>query len=182
MKRLFIDMDNTITDYNEAAVSWYNKKLGELMRSDELDEYEIWKNYSLHPEEGRKLNREMWDTDGFWRNMEPIRDSLNVIKKLQKEYDIWLVSKPVYNFNCVYEKWEWAKIHLRGLEERLLFIGTDASVLVGDAMVDDDYRRLITFTGKRLLFKQYYNKQMHQNFGFFVMNWKEVWETLHGIV
>ena len=181
MRRLFVDMDNTITDYNGAAVRWYNEKLDAHVRVEDLEEFNIWKAYDVHPEEGAKLQREMHDSNGFWRNMESYQKALNLIRKLNKEYEIWIISKPVYNFNCVYEKWEWTKIHLRGLEERMIFIGDDASMLDGFALVDDSYERLLSFTGKRLLFQQYYNKQMHRNFGFFVTNWEDVWETLHGI-
>ena len=178
--RIFIDLDNTLADYTEAAVDYYNHELGYSVKVEDLTEYAIWKNYELSPAVGKEMSKKMWDSDGFWRGMEPIYGSLNAVKRLSRKHDVWIVTRPVYNFNCMYEKWEWLKVHLPGCEEKLLCIGTDASVLSGDILIDDDYRRLMTFQGKRFLFEQYYNKQMHENFGFFVQSWPEAEEMLNG--
>ena len=178
--RIFVDMDNTLCDFNEAAVRWFNGTLGCNKKVEELTEYEIWKNYDLYPEEGRSLNKSMFETDGFWRNMEPLFGSLNVLKGLSKKHDIWIVSRPQYNYNCVYEKWEWVKVHLPGFEKRMILMGDDVSCLSGDALIDDDYKRLVTFQGKRIMFRQYYNTSMYNVFGYYVHDWKEVGELFNG--
>jgi len=180
--RIFLDMDNTITDYNEAAVNFYNKELGYSVKVEDLVEYQMYENFGLSDSNGAQINKKMWDTDGFWREMEPYYGSLNAVKRLSKKHDIWIVTRPAYNFNCMYEKWEWLKVHLPGFEEKLISIGLDGSVLRGDVLVDDDVRRLMTFHGKRFLFKQYYNVQNCKDFKFFVRNWPEAEEKLSGAI
>lgn len=178
-KTLFVDMDNTLTDFNSAACEWFNLKLGRAVDPGELTEYAVWKHYGLSEAEGEKLTREMFATDGFWRNMDPLRGCNNALKRLSKQYDVYVVTRAVWNYNCPFEKYEWVKVHLPWLSEKLIMT-EHKHLLSGFALVDDDYRNLIYFQGKRVLFMQYYNKHMQQ-FGFHPANWAEVEELLSGV-
>ena len=184
--RIFIDLDNTICDYNESALGWYNAKLQPEVRLQEKDltDYEIPKDFGVVGEyEIKQLNKKMWETEGFWRGMEPVKGALNVVRELDKRHDVWIKTHAQMNWNCIVEKHEWIRVHLRDLAEKIIFVPShDLSILNGDVLIDDDYRALSMFQGKRVMLKQYYNIQMSEMFGYYVSDWGEIKELFDGII
>jgi len=189
MKRLFLDMDNVITDYSEAACSWLNKEFRnrkydertELFRTrvpDQLEQYEVLKNYKLYDLlEIKRLNQAMWDTPGFWDSMLPISGMGNELPKLREKYEIYIATRPIWNLVCVPEKLSWIQTHLPFLyPDRIIFTG-NKGILSGDILVDDNFQHLLEFQGKRIIFTQPYNLAYTQ-FGFRVDSWKELVQLL----
>ena len=72
MQRLFLDMDNVITDYSYSACEWFNKELGrpkykgeypvDLM-PENIKDYSMWKNYYLPKNIGKSLQEQMFEDD-----------------------------------------------------------------------------------------------------------------------
>ena len=182
--RVYLDMDNTLVDYNEAALEWYNKKLKPEhgVKESDLTEYAILKDFGIRVEYERdKLNSEMWMTRGFWRGMSPNKNALNVVRGIMKKHDVWVKTRAQLTWLCVEEKYEWLRMHLRDLADKIIFLPSQGTqVLNGDVLVDDDYRALSTFQGKRVMFAQYYNRHMSDMFGYYVTSWDGVGELFDG--
>ena len=182
--RIFIDMDNTLCDYNEAALEWLNRKLRPEhgVRESELTTYSIPKDFGIVGDyEIDQLNKEMWATRGFWRGMSPNKNALNVVRGICKEHDVWVKTRAQLTWLCVEEKYEWLKMHLRDLADKMIFLPSQGTqVLSGDVLIDDDYRALDTFQGKRVMYMQYYNRHMSEMFGYYVTSWDEIKELFDG--
>lgn len=111
MKRVFIDMDDTICDFigpfrnNQFKIKYPQSKLG------------------------------------FFFDLEPLENSIESVKKLLSKYDVWFLTRPsIKNTNCYTEKAEWIKKYFgEDLLEKLI-ICPNKSLVKGDYLIDDDYR------------------------------------------
>lgn len=185
---IFVDLDNTLCDYNEAALDWCNSNLvghgGPRKLLCDLTQYEIPKDFGVRGDyEIKAVDQKMWGTEGFWLHMEPIKGALAVVRKLAKTHDVWIKTVVQPNYNCVHEKHEWVLMHLRDLADRIvLLLDHTTQVLSGDVLIDDDYRALASFQGKRVMLRQYYNVAQAEMFGYYMNDWKEIGEFFDGIV
>lgn len=75
---------------------------------------------------------------GFFTNLEPIPNSIYIVKELMKTYDVWILTRPSYmNPLCYTEKRIWIEKYF-GLEFcKKLIICPDKSLVKGDFLVDD---------------------------------------------
>ena len=189
MQRLFLDMDNVITDYSYSACEWFNKELGrpkykgeypvDLM-PENIKDYSMWKNYYLPKNIGKPLQEQMFEDSEFWRTMDPITGSLNYIRKLNSKYEVYIATAAKYNDVCVQEKVDWIKKHLPFIHEERLVFSMNKSILYGDILVDDFWKYLLQFEGRCVLFLQPYNESRFDQFGYAVSGWRELWELLNG--
>lgn len=77
-------------------------------------------------------------TYGFYTSLEPIKGAIEAYKKLEKNYDVWILTRPSYqNPMCYTEKRIWVEQYL-GLEvAKKLIICWDKGLLKGDYLIDD---------------------------------------------
>ena len=75
---------------------------------------------------------------GFFLKLEEIPGAIEGFKKLQKKYDVWILTRPSFmNVNCYTEKAQWVWDHLGyDVLEKTIFSG-DKSLLIGDYLIDD---------------------------------------------
>ncbi len=91
---------------------------------------------------------------GFFRDLDEIPNAISSFKKLEKEYDVCVLTRPSFkNINCFTEKAEWILNNLgyKALEKSI-FSG-DKSRLIGDYLIDDgDNANQDKFNGKLIKF------------------------------
>lgn len=111
MKRVYVDMDDTIYDFLGA----YNKAKFE------------------NP--AQKFPQSQW---GFFLNLKPLPDAIESFKILQTKYDLWILTRPSFkNINCFSEKAYCIQEHFGyDVLEKLILCG-DKSLLKGDYLIDD---------------------------------------------
>lgn len=187
MKTLFLDMDNVITDFSGAACDWFNDALqsprykGDYpmdLMPEHIKIYTIWENYHLPKGLGESLLKQMFDDPNFWY-MAPMTGAINGVKNLCELYNTYIVTAPVWNDVCVPEKIDWIKVHLPFFElERLIFT-RDKSILRGDILVDDYWKYLTQFDGRRILFRHSYGESGLCDY--IVYNWKQLEELLNAL-
>lgn len=107
MKRVYVDMDGVIADYNAMA-----HKMGYA-----LDDA------SRHP--------------GFFTKLEPIAGSIEAIKQLSKKYDVYILTAASWTNPVSFaEKIEWIKKYFPSMYKRAIF-SDNKSLLQGDYLIDD---------------------------------------------
>lgn len=112
MKKLMIDMDGVLCDYD-----YQYSKYKELTKKE-------------YPQ----------STIGFFRDITPIDGAIDATKELIKcgLYDVWILSSPsVKNPHCYSEKREWIEKYF-GLDFcNKLILSTNKGLIKGDILVDD---------------------------------------------
>ena len=111
MKRVYIDMDDTLCDF-----------MGPF-RSGE------WK--LKYPQ----------SKVGFFLNLQPFDCAIEGVKLLQAKYDVWILTRPsIKNTHCYTEKAEWIKKYFGEKMLHKLILCPDKSLVKGDFLIDDDSR------------------------------------------
>jgi 5'-nucleotidase len=109
MKRVYIDMDDTICDF---------------MGPFKTGEYK-----SKFPQ----------SKVGFFLGLEPLDFAIEGVKLLQTKYDVWILTRPsIKNTNCYTEKAEWVKKYFGEQMLEKLILCPDKSLVKGDYLIDDD--------------------------------------------
>ena len=127
MKRIFVDLDDVMCNFSKA---YLEKKSPEC--------YYPQSDY------------------GFFRNLEPIEDSIESYKILENHYDVWILTAPsIHNPLCYSEKREWVEKHLGFETCKKLIISPNKGLLKGDYLIDDNIHE--GFEGELLHFG--YNKK-----------------------
>jgi len=124
MKRIFVDMDDTICDF-----------MGPF-RSGEF-----------------KLKYPQSKV-GFFLDLEPIDFAIEGVKLLQEKYDVWILTRPsIKNTHCYTEKAEWIKKYFGESMLEKLILCPDKSLVKGDYLIDDDIRHgQLEFEGEHIQF------------------------------
>lgn len=117
MKRLFIDMDDTLCDFSGA------------------------KKEALEKEPGIEWPQSQFD---FFRTLKPLPGAVETFKKLEEYYEVHVLSRPsAENMLCFTEKAVWVRDHLGQevlSEQRFHLSGRkDYFAETGDAILIDDY-------------------------------------------
>ena len=109
MKRVYIDMDRTLVDYDGG----FNKI----------------KNAIKYPQS--KI--------GFWLDLSPIQGAIESFKYLESKYDVWILTRPSFhNFNSYSEKAQWVREKLGFEAQKRTILCGDKSLVKGQYLIDDD--------------------------------------------
>lgn len=170
---IFVDMDDVIADTYGKHIEMYNQEFEKNLSLDHFKSGEVWQNVpEMHQGSIRKHAR----TDGFFRDLMPIKDSIPVMEKLCKKHEVYIASAATQFPNSLREKSDW-------LDEFFPFIGWEYRImcghkfiLKGDLLIDDRTLNLDKFDGETLLFNSPHN--VHENGHERVKSWLEVADKL----
>ena len=170
MKRLIVDMDDVIADATGQFILYYEKEFGVRVSRDSLN----------HKEEGlgfpgnHDIVLEFPYRATFFQTMVPNEDSQEVLEKLNKKYELFIVSAAMQFPLSLFEKFKWLEEHFKFLHwKQIVFCGSKA-VVHGDYMIDDLPYNLETFNGEKFLFTAPHN--LHIDTYPRINNWKEAGE------
>lgn len=126
-KRVYIDMDNTLCDFQGKSEEMKIKSKGTL----------------VYPQ----------SQYGFFTSLEPLPGALAAYRQLEEVYEVYILTAPSYmNPLCYTEKRVWVEQHL-GLETtKNLIICKRKGLLKGNFLIDDHLYP--EFEGEQLLFGQ----------------------------
>lgn len=170
MKRLIVDMDDVMADATGQFINYYEKEFGVRVDRAILN--------GKGEGEGFPANHdtiaEFPYRDNFFRTMDVNENCREVMEKLNKKYDVFIVSAAMEFPQSLAEKLEWIKEHFAFLTwKQIVFCGSK-SVVYGDYMIDDLVHNLERFNGEKFIFTAPHNIQLnHFNR---LNNWKEVAE------
>lgn len=159
-------MDGVLADVYKQFIAMEEKECGIKISIETLKgkgEYEAFKNGRKHV-----------NINGFFRNAPLIDGCVEVLKRLNENYEVFIVSAAMEFPNSLVEKHAWMAEHFPFITwEQIVFCGSKL-VIKGDIMIDDHYKNLDHFEGQTILFTQPHNDG-HDNRGHTrVSTWQEI--------
>lgn len=168
MKRIAIDMDDVLADITTRLIEITNERRNTNYQKNQLKDPVIFQEYYAEYKQVREC---LYET-GMFRNLPVFEDAQDVVKKLQEQYEVFIVSAATEFPKSLTEKLEW-------LEEHFPTIGWQHTVFCGhkhmikaDYLIDDHEKNVVKFEGTPLLFDAPHNYHLegYQR----VYSWKEI--------
>jgi 5'(3')-deoxyribonucleotidase len=111
---------------------------------------------------------------GFFRTAPVIKDSQEILSRLNKSYEVFIVSSATEFPQSLSEKQEWLNEHFPFITwQQIVFCGLK-TIVNADIMIDDHLKNLDHFPGTTFLFSQPHNLHIvggkHQR----VHTWEEI--------
>jgi 5'(3')-deoxyribonucleotidase len=151
--RIAIDMDEVIADPIAKFIDIYQREHGYTYTLEQMKGKEF---RDLLPEELSHTLREYINRKGFFRDLELIPGSQQVLKALQEKYDVFIVSAATEFPNSLEDKFHWLADHFPFISwTNIIFCGY--KIVNTDIMIDDRIRNFIGFEGRKLLFTSPHN-------------------------
>jgi len=168
MKRIAIDMDEVISHFSAKCLELFNEEFQERYTDQHLQGKKLME---LDARFEKKVNQYLAN-ESFFLDLEVIKDSQEVIKKLSANYEIYIVTAAMEFPVSLAPKYQWLKKHFSFLNEKNFVFCGDKSIIHADYLLDDTPSNLETFSGKGVLFTAPHNVNAT---GYArVNNWKEV--------
>ncbi len=168
MKRLLIDMDDVMADIFTKLVNTTNERTGTAWKKQEITTPEIHQKFRNDYETVREM---LWEK-GFFADLEVMPDAQEVIEKLHKKYEIFIVSAALEFPNSLTEKLHWLQKHFPYIGWKNTVFCGHKYMIMADYLIDDHEKNLVNFTGTPLLFTAPHNIHIE---GYLRMNsWKDV--------
>ncbi|MGB5554700.1 MAG: 5'(3')-deoxyribonucleotidase [Flavobacteriaceae bacterium] len=170
---LFVDMDEVIADTYNAHIEIYNKEYNGSLIVEDCQGREVWQCVEEAHQHSIKNHAR---SRGFFRDLRPIENSIEVLRELNQKYELYIASAAMQFPNSLEEKSEWLDEHLPFIPWQKRILCGDKHILKGDILIDDRSYNLETFNGRPLLYTSPHN--LHTEGLERVNNWLEVAEKL----
>jgi 5'-nucleotidase len=170
MKRIIVDMDDVLADATGQFIHYYEKEFGVRIERSVLHGKEEGEGFP----DNHDVLRQFPYRENFFRTMAVNADSQEVMRQLNKKYEVFIVSAAMEFPLSLSEKLAWLQEHFPFLSwKQFVFCGSKA-IVHGDFMIDDLPHNLEKFNGARLIYSAPHNLQ----FNHFerVNSWREIGE------
>jgi 5'(3')-deoxyribonucleotidase len=154
MERIIIDMDEVIADPMGDMIAWYRKEFGLEVDYNKMLGGSWIRGF---PEQHQELVRNRIMQEGFFRGLSVMKDSVDVLKEMNRHYELFIVSAATEFPNSLRDKLEWLLEHFPFLTWKQLTLCGDKRLVFGDYMIDDHVRNLKHFPGRKYLFTSAHN-------------------------
>lgn len=150
MNRLAVDMDGVMADVYEQFFRWDEKDFGKRRPAEEVIGIEERKAFPY-------INEYVY-AKGFFRTAPVVKNCFDILKKLNDQYEVFIVSAAMEFPQSLPEKLEWLHEHFPFLTwQQLVFCGSK-KIIDADIMIDDHFKNLDLFTGTTILYTQPHNQ------------------------
>lgn len=161
-------MDDVIADATGQFISWYEKEFGIRVDRAVLNGKDEGEGFPDH----HSILRQFPFRPNFFRTMNVNHDSQEVLERLNRRYEVFIVSAAVEFPQSLTEKLEWLNEHFPFLTwKQIVFCGSK-SIVHGDYMIDDLPHNLAAFNGEKFIFSAPHNLHFSQFQR--LNNWKEI--------
>lgn len=168
LKRIAIDMDEVIADFAGKHLRLYNEKYNEALTAEDLIGHRLW---TLRPQLAEDILA-MLDDPLYFRNLDVIPGSQEVIAELARDYEIFIATAAMERPTSFMAKYEWLKEHFPFLPDKNFVFCGDKSIIHADYLIDDSVRHLKGFVGQGILFTAPHNS--HEEGYVRVKDWPDV--------
>ncbi len=151
--RIAIDMDEVIADPLKKFIQLYHRDY-----SVPLDVFIEPGNEIYHhvPEHANHKWFDYINEKGFFRDLNPVEGSINALRKLQEQHDVYIVSAAMEFRNSLEDKVDWLAEHFPFITwENIVFCGD--KIIDADVLIDDRIKNFKHFKGRPLLFSSPHN-------------------------
>lgn len=168
MKRIAIDMDEVIADFNSKMIPVFNSRFNAQITLSDLEGLTI---QQVRPEL-REQVEEMIGEAGFFADLDVIPHSQRVIKKLTETYEVFITTAAMEFPLSFHAKFRWLAEHFSFISPMNIVFCGNKSILNADYLIDDNVRHFEHFRGEGILFSAPHNRHVT---GFRrVENWLEI--------
>jgi 5'-nucleotidase len=154
MERVIVDMDEVIADPMNEMIDWYRQN---YHRDVDFEKMLVGSWVMGFPEDHQTIIVERILSSGFFRNLPVIADSVDVLREMNKRYEVFIVSAATEFPNSLKDKMEWLLEHFSFFSWKQIALCGDKRLICGDYMIDDHVKNLKHFGGKRYLFTAAHN-------------------------
>ena len=166
MQRLAVDMDGVLADVYEQFFRYDEKDFGKRRPLEEVTGVEERKAFP-------SINEYVY-AKGFFRAAPVVKDSVEVLTELNKNYELFIVSAAMEFPQSLPEKLEWLNEHFTFINwQQIVFCGSK-SIIDADIMIDDHFKNLDEFKGSTILFSQPHNQLKYEGRHKRAGSWKEI--------
>ena len=170
MKTISVDMDGVLADVYSQFIKMHAAESGQTLLMEDLyglAEFDAFKNGPKHVR-----------TDDFFRSAPVMAGSQEVLKKLNGQYKIFIVSSATEFPKSLTEKQSWLNEHFPFITwQQMVFCGSK-EIIKADIMIDDHFKNLDHFDGETILFSQPHNKLNNNHKHRRVDSWNEIEKIL----
>ncbi len=170
---IFVDMDDVIADTYGKHIEMYNEEFHQNLSLEHFKSGEVWQNVPEIHQESIRLHAR---SKGFFRNLEPIKDSIAVLKELSEKHEVYIASAAMQFPNSLEEKSDWLDQYFPFITWEHRILCGYKFILKGDLLIDDRSLNLDKFEGDTILFTSPHN--IHENSHTRANSWLEVAEKL----
>jgi 5'(3')-deoxyribonucleotidase len=175
MKRLCIDMDETIADAAAEYLGRYNRDHGTSLSKADLTGRTI---YDVVHADHRERVTAYFHSDDFFVDLPVIPDSQRVIAALMEKYEVFIASAAMEFPSSFLPKFRWLERHFPFIDPMKIVFCGDKSILHADYLIDDHPHHFKNFQGEGILFSAPHN---HGVIGYRrVEDWRDVEGLLLG--
>ena len=166
---IFVDMDEVIADTYSAHLKIYNQEFKANLSLTDCQGKESWEAV---PPEHRENVKGHARREGFFRDLEVIPDSQEVMLELSRVHQVYIATAAMEFPLSLKEKSDWLDEHFPFIPWQQRILCGHKHILRGDLLIDDRYRNLSTFQGRVLRYTSPHN--MGSNDFERVDNWREI--------
>jgi 5'(3')-deoxyribonucleotidase len=154
VKRICVDMDEVMADALGEHLLRYNKHYGEQITTADLDGKWLWDVVSTdrHPVLDSQLRSE-----DFFEVLEVMPESQRVMKRLQKNYEVFIATAAMEVPTSFQQKYRWLEKHFPFIPTSHIVYCGDKGILRADYLIDDNPRQLRRFQGEGILYSSPHN-------------------------
>ncbi|WP_197284076.1 5'-3'-deoxyribonucleotidase [Bacillus sp. JCM 19041] len=167
-KRIAIDMDEVMADFNKKHLTLFNADYGEQLTIEDLHGKKL---RELRPKLENEIRSYMKDPT-YFRDLDIMQDSQEVIKELSESYEVYIATAAMHFPTSFTAKYEWLQEHFPFLDDQHFVFCGDKSVIKADYLIDDNLWQLERFTGEGILYTAPHN--IHATGYTRVNNWQDV--------
>jgi 5'(3')-deoxyribonucleotidase len=174
MKRIAVDMDEVLAKYTDKVIKVLEEETGYVINIENVSG--AFLSRSL-PEAYLEIVTSYPYREGFFRDLEVMEHSQEVLKRLNKDYEVYIVSSTLQHPNAPKDKLAWLKEYFPFIHfKKIVFCG-DKKIIRADYLIDDHPRHLEDFQGKPVLFSAFHNiyEDRYQR----ANNWLEVEQIIN---
>jgi 5'(3')-deoxyribonucleotidase len=168
MERLIVDMDDVMADATGQFIHYYEKEFGIKVDRSILNGKGEGEGFP----DNHSVVAEFPYRENFFRTMQVNENCQEVMERLNRKYELFIVSAAVEFPLSLHEKLKWLEEHFPFLSwKQIVFCGSK-TIVHGDYMIDDLAYNLEHFNGEKFMFTAPHN--MHLNHFNRLNNWKDV--------
>jgi 5'-nucleotidase len=162
-----VDMDGVLADTETHFIQYYESESGEKVDRKSLLGVPESQGFPDKTAVERYVH-----TPGFFRTLPLISGSVDALKTMMKDFDLFIVSAAMEYPLSLFEKKQWLEEHFPFISWKNIVFCGDKSIIHTDYLIDDHLKNLDYFSGIPLLFTASHN--VHVRHHHRLNNWSEI--------
>ncbi len=165
MKRLIIDLDETVVQFLDELLKRYNYKYNQKICLNDIEDYDMSTtlNYDY---------KSIFMSSGFFVSLNPFPNAVNTLKKLQDNGNEIIISSDCLGEPTIaQDKLIWIRRYLHFIPRKNIMLGSRKDLLKGDIIFDDAPKFINNFDGFTVVNNRPYNQDVSADFRVYDDSW-----------